>query len=250
MEQLKFPNPFGERGCGPLAWTHLADGDETFAVSLASAAADTVALGGRAYDLHPDNPMFGSDRLYSDGWARGGPTAMRQWAELAGLAVAELRDYRFPFPRLDKFVQLHREGRWFVVVPGHALALIDGEVFGRLDNYRAPELVIVIQAYRVVPIAPYRGAEEHWSIYRDDREMAVVAGTAAFDRTGWSSYRAYSQYTSREIFVAPDGVEYVRTPTPDLAAVTVADWRTPGLPPLYLKRRDAPAANLKAKEAA
>jgi len=52
-------------------------------------------------------------------------------------------------------------------------------------------------------------------------------------RDSRSGFRRY------EVFIC-EGVEYVRTPTRELAELTVDDWKTPGLPPLYLKRRSRP----------
>jgi spermidine synthase len=58
-----------------------------------------------------------------------------------------------------------------------------------------------------------------------------------FWRESRSGFRRY------EVFVK-DGIEYVRTPTKELADVVVDDFQTPGLPPVYLKKRSRPFASV------
>ena len=54
-----------------------------------------------------------------------------------------------------------------------------------------------------------------------------------------------SGFQAREVFThLPTGVEYIRTPTRELAEVVVTDWSTP-LPALYLKRRDSSTKHLR-----
>lgn len=42
----------------------------------------------------------------------------------------------------------------------------------------------------------------------------------------------------REVFISPEGVEYERT-TSEHATAIIGGWKTAGLPPLYLRRREA-----------
>ena len=53
-----------------------------------------------------------------------------------------------------------------------------------------------------------------------------------------------SGFQAREVFVI-DGVEYVRTKTPALADLTITRFKTRGLPPLYLRRRDALTSHMR-----
>jgi len=47
-------------------------------------------------------------------------------------------------------------------------------------------------------------------------------------------------FPSYQVFTSPEGVEYVRTKDSVLADVTISDFATPGLGPLYLKCRSRP----------
>jgi len=53
-----------------------------------------------------------------------------------------------------------------------------------------------------------------------------------------------SGFQHREVFTI-DGVEYVRTKTPELAHFTITQFRTPGLGPLYLRRRDSLTSHMR-----
>lgn len=52
------------------------------------------------------------------------------------------------------------------------------------------------------------------------------------------------RFQAREMFVI-DGVEYVRTKTPELADLTITQFKTRGLPPLHLRRRDALTSHMR-----
>jgi len=60
---------------------------------------------------------------------------------------------------------------------------------------------------------------------------------------GWVVARrtTRSGFQSYEVFTAPDGTEYRRTPTRELADL-VLEMKTPGLNPLYLKKISRPFA--------
>ena len=68
----------------------------------------------------------------------------------------------------------------------------------------------------------------------------------------WTVKRVFSQYVSREVFTSPEGVEYVRVSReafkPDRGDVKVP-VKTPGIPPITLRRRDALGRNLKKETA-
>lgn len=72
------------------------------------------------------------------------------------------------------------------------------------------------------------------------------------DRKGWTMrwVDTKSGFQRREVFTSPEGVEYIKTPNAELAEVTITEWRTPGLGPLYLKRKDSTTAHLRAKPVA
>jgi hypothetical protein len=65
---------------------------------------------------------------------------------------------------------------------------------------------------------------------------------------GWTVTRVFAQYTSREVFTSPAGVEYVRV-SKDAFDPARGDLEVPtktrGIPPVRLRRRDALATNLK-----
>jgi len=67
------------------------------------------------------------------------------------------------------------------------------------------------------------------------------------DRAGWTVrwVETRSGFQSREVFTSPEGVEYIRTPNPELAELTITEWRRKGLAPLYLKRKDSTTAHLR-----
>lgn len=54
---------------------------------------------------------------------------------------------------------------------------------------------------------------------------------------GWKVERreTTSGFNSYEVFTSPEGVEYRRAKDPSIATVVISDWKTRGLPPLYLK---------------
>jgi len=64
---------------------------------------------------------------------------------------------------------------------------------------------------------------------------------------GWSVLwrETASKAARREIFTSPEGVEYIRTPSPELAEITITGWKTTSLRPLYLKRLDSTTAHLR-----
>jgi len=70
----------------------------------------------------------------------------------------------------------------------------------------------------------------------------------AKERAGWTMRRVETRsgFSSREVFTSPDGVEYIRTPSPELAAITITEWKFKGLGPMYLKRLDSTTAHLRA----
>lgn len=139
---LAFPYPFTRNGCVPVAWTHLAQADapETFARSLAGIAqkrgGQYLTPAGIAYDAR------NTSRLH---W----------WAGQCGLRVAQVvrylkgdgatsagSEYKLVrrHPTLARWARLHRRGRYIVFVSCHAVAVIDGVIFG---YYRPRSLVQV-----------------------------------------------------------------------------------------------------------
>ena len=69
------------------------------------------------------------------------------------------------------------------------------------------------------------------------------------NRTGWTVTRkALEGGMGREVFRAPDGTEYERC-QPNVADITIADWKTPGLPVLTLRKRGWQVKNLKKGDA-
>lgn len=75
--------------------------------------------------------------------------------------------------------------------------------------------------------------------------------TVITSHEGWTMERVYSQYTSREVFIDPQGVNWVRVSSanynPARGDIEI-ELKTRGLSRMLLRRRDALAANLK-KEA-
>lgn len=63
---------------------------------------------------------------------------------------------------------------------------------------------------------------------------------------GWKVERRYSRYTSREVFVSPEGIAHERC-KPEVATVTL-QTKTRGLPPLYLRPVTWRVDNLKGKK--
>ncbi len=57
-------------------------------------------------------------------------------------------------------------------------------------------------------------------------------------------------FNTREVFTSPEGVDYIRTPTAELAEITITNWKRKGLAPLYLKRLSETTAHMRKDEAA
>lgn len=123
-----FPDPFKRNHCVPLAWTHLSGGDAMTAMRLASTARICRQLSAR-------------------GWAKSGREDW--WAKQVGMAITRYVRFRRDrslvgryqakhdaagdvpsLPTLATFRKLHPTGRYLVNVRGHAVALIDGKVYG------------------------------------------------------------------------------------------------------------------------
>lgn len=67
--------------------------------------------------------------------------------------------------------------------------------------------------------------------------------TPAGWRVDWVETK--SGFQAREVFTSPEGVAYIRTPSPELAEITITEWKRPGLGPLHLKRLDSTTAHLR-----
>jgi hypothetical protein len=124
--RFAYPNPFPRNHCVVHAWTHLAGGDEeTARVLKYSAVADR--------------------QLTEDGTKRG--LDFSWWARQLGLKVVEEKHLlrvrgavtgwvssRYApvpaLPTLQRFAREHPRGRYMVRVSGHAVAVIDGVVWG------------------------------------------------------------------------------------------------------------------------
>lgn len=69
----------------------------------------------------------------------------------------------------------------------------------------------------------------------------IMAGGAA---RGWTArWASFGQFSSREVFTSPDGVEYVRAHSGRVDLEV--PMKTKGLRPLQLRRLDAAADNLR-----
>jgi hypothetical protein len=123
-----FPDPFNRNHCVPLAWTHLSGGGTEAAMALAATARVCGVLSAR-------------------GWAKSGRE--NWWAKQVGMAITRYVRFRRDrskvgryqvehdgegavpsLPTLATFRKLHPTGRFLVNVRGHAVALIDGKVYG------------------------------------------------------------------------------------------------------------------------
>lgn len=132
---MAYPNPFPKNHCVVHAWTHLAGGNEWVARSTAAAA--------RAVNrLTPNGGVYGTDT----------PEMLTWWAKEVGLEVVRSEryyremtsswsavhhnhpvDYYTPVRRnvtLKTWARRHPVGKWLVLVPGHAVAVINGVIWG------------------------------------------------------------------------------------------------------------------------
>lgn len=94
---------------------------------------------------------------------RGGMTT--EQVENAMKAVKKSTVVEGPYTRynrisLQKFVEKHKEGRYYVLVRGHALAVIDGVVYDHTEKPRRE----VVRAFRV-----YLGREGGYKAYKESK---------------------------------------------------------------------------------
>lgn len=130
-----FPNPFKHNHCVPLAWAHVAGIGAEGAIRLAEIAT-------RERVLLPNGRVIHALNVYT-----GGVFGPVSWAEAARMRIKRLVKYTSLLnvkqrlgvvqwkrvtkrPTLAKFAKRHTRGKFVVFVPGHAVALIDGVLFG------------------------------------------------------------------------------------------------------------------------
>ena len=144
---LAFPYPFDRNGCVPVAWTHVAQADapETFARLLAGAA---QKLAGKY--LTPAGVAYGARDTSRLCW----------WARQCGLRVAQViryvkgdgatssaSEYKLvrKYATLARWARLHPRGRYVVFVNSHAVAVIDGTIFGHYSPRSLVQVAVKVE---------------------------------------------------------------------------------------------------------
>lgn len=140
-----FTDPFPVNGCVPCAFAHLTGTGAAGARRIAARAARTAAPS-RVHALR-DRKLY--NLRSGSGWASR-PSDVRAWAKLAGLAVRETWDWWQEWtqaqiqahktgaclsrtlhrPTVARFAREHPVGRWVVYTRDHAIALVDGVLYG------------------------------------------------------------------------------------------------------------------------
>lgn len=135
----KYPNPFMQGHCVVNAVSHVkAEPTPQFAIDLAAKAYE--ARREVRHPLEQRDAMRGHDvtRLLDPrdgaGYIRH-PEDTKAWLALAGLREVERIEYGTyeesgKGPPLRDFARDHPTGRWIVGIPMHAVALVDGHIYG------------------------------------------------------------------------------------------------------------------------
>ena len=96
------------------------------------------------------SPVDAREYLYNFGYRRGKGGMTTEQVIKALSAVKKSTVVRGPYTkqnqiRLQDFIKLHPQGRYYVLVRGHALAVIDGVVYDHKEGLRR----VVTNAFRV-----------------------------------------------------------------------------------------------------
>lgn len=96
------------------------------------------------------SPVDAREYLYNFGYRRGRGGMTTEQVIEALSSVKKSTVVRGPYTkqnqiRLQDFIELHPEGRYYVLVRGHALAIVDGIVYDHKEGLRR----IVTDAFRV-----------------------------------------------------------------------------------------------------
>jgi hypothetical protein len=145
--QYLFPNPFETNHCVPLAWAHVS-GEAT------AAKAEQIAYRARARGWLSPRGLSSNSR---------DSHRLDVWAAWAGVRVARVdRLIRDPWhvmqggdggyfkpvthrPTLARFARTHRRGRYVVFVSRHAVAVVDGQVYGLAKPRMVVEAIVTVE---------------------------------------------------------------------------------------------------------
>lgn len=126
--QFTYENPFARNHCVVHAWTHLSGGNADSAVALAAKARAQRHMT-RAGVVHDIKTTWWADAV--------GLRVVREVrlirASYAATGAYGTGGYFTPvrsLPTLQSFAWGHPRGKYWVRVQGHAVAVIDGKIFG------------------------------------------------------------------------------------------------------------------------
>lgn len=204
-----FVYPFTRNHCVPCAWTHLGGGDDRTVVALAQAAraVDRLTAKGGVYNTTSSDQLawwsreVGVEVVKVEHYIRTTPEYTQTALEHLGPDYKSVRK----MVSLKTWARRHPVGKWLVLVPGHAVAVINGMVWGyyktssivqhavqvkRLGEVIAPVVKQVVRARSAV-----QGAVKMvWEIADDMFGKPRSEVVAACVRAGINENTAKTQY--------------------------------------------------------
>lgn len=153
---IPFPDPFGDQHCGAIAFAMMHKGPDA---CLAASIADVMRQTKR---VTTSNKLPSRLMMWGEGRSSGLAPDLRAMAQKLGLRIlAELRfpgatpfgtlhDYRQdrPVMTVRRFAERYNRGRWYVIVAGHALAVVNGKIYNAQTTRDWPVLLAIRMAHK------------------------------------------------------------------------------------------------------